>query len=267
MESKHLEWKVGLFVLAGLFVVAGLILFFGKFGERGDYELTVRFQNASGLINGSKVLYAGVGVGKVKEISLDSEGDHVDVVLGMFRFKKWKYVIKKDATFAIKQSGLLGDVYITIDPGSKTAAEAKPGEILHGKEPTSLGEMAESAEELLQKLNASVDKLSSGFLDDATLSDLRSSARNLKELTANMNTTSLRLNKILEDINKGRGTIGRLFQNEEIFENFRALSYNLRKSGILGYKDRYKQDMNRTNAQEEADEMEKKRETRPPKSR
>ncbi len=267
MESKHLEWKVGLFVLMGLSVVAGLILFFGKFGERGDYELTVRFQNASGLINGSKVLYAGVEVGKVKEISLDPEGHHVDVVLGMFHFKKWKYIIKEDATFAIKQSGLLGDVYITIDPGSQTAAAAKPGEILHGKEPASLGHMAESAEEFLQKLNASVDKLSSGFLDDATLSDLRSSAKNLKELTANMNTTSTRMNKILDDINKGRGTIGRLFQKEEIYENVRALSYNLRKGGILGYKDRYEQDKNKTDSQKEAEKNEERRKFMNPKSR
>lgn len=267
MQSNHVEWKVGLFVLVGLAIAAGMILFFGKFGEHGDYELTVRFQNASGLINGSKVLYAGVEVGKVKEINLDQEGHYVDVVLGMFRFKKWKYVIKEDATFAIKQSGLLGDVYITIDPGSATAADAKPGQLLHGKEPASLGRMAESAEELLAKLNRSVDKLSSGFLDDATLADLRSSAKNLKELTANMNTTSMRLNQILDEINKGRGTIGKLFQNEEIYENFRALSYNLRKGGILGYKDRYEQDKNKSPAQAEAEQKEAQRKAASPKSR
>lgn len=267
METKNVEWKVGLFVLAGLAIAAGLILYFGKFGERGDYELTVRFQNAAGLINGSKVLYAGVEVGKVKEINLDAEGRYVDVVLAMFRFKKWKYVIKRDAGFAIKQSGLLGDVYITIEPGTQEAAEAQPGEILHGKEPTSLGRMAESAEELLQKLNASVDRLSSGFLDNVTLGDLRSSVKNLKELTANMNTTSVRLNKILEDINTGHGTIGKLFQNEEIFENFRALSYNLRKGGIFGYKDRYDQDKRMTPAQKEAEKKAEQQKAAPPKAR
>ena len=267
MQTRNLEWKVGLFVLAGLVIAAGLILFFGKFGEKGDYELIVRFQNASCLINGSKVLYAGVQVGKVKEIGLDPEGHYVDVALAMFRFKKWKYVIKEDATFAIKQSGLLGDVYITIDPGSQSAAEAQPGQILHGKEPTSLGQMAESADELLLKLNTSLDKLSSGFLDEVTLGDLRASVKNLKELTGNMNTTSVQINKVLDDINKGRGTVGKLFQNDEIFENFRALSYNLRKGGIFSYKDRYKQDMNKTDAQKEGGEREKKRETRPPKSR
>jgi phospholipid/cholesterol/gamma-HCH transport system substrate-binding protein len=267
MESKNLEWKVGLFVLMGLTIAAGLILYFGKFGERGDYELTVRFQNASGLINGSKVLYAGVEVGKVKEINLDAEGRYVDVVLAMFRFKKWKYVIKKDAGFTIKQSGLLGDVYITIEPGSQAAAEAQPGEILQGREPTSLGRMAESAEELLQKLNTSLDKLSSGFLDDRTLGDLRSSVKNLKELTANINTTSIRLNKILEDINSGHGTVGKLFQNDEIFENFRALSYNLRMGGILGYKDRYDQDKTETPAQKAAAKKAEREKMMPPKSR
>jgi len=267
MQTKQLEWKVGAFVLAGILISAGLILYFGKFGEKGDYELTVRFQNASGLINGSKVLYAGVQVGKVKEIGLDPEGHYVDVVLAMFRFKKWKYIIKEDANFTIKQSGLLGDVYITIDPGSKDAAEAQPGQILHGKEPTSLGQMAESADELLHKLNVSLDKLSSGFLDDVTLGDLRSSVKNLKELTANMNTTSMHINEILDDINKGKGTIGKLFQNDEVFENFRALSYNLRTGGILGYKDRYKQDMNKTDAQKEADKKQKKQQSAPPKSR
>ena len=264
--QSNVEWKVGLFVLLGLSIMAGLILFFGKFGDRGDYALTVRFQNAAGLINGSKVLYAGVEVGKVREINLDAEGHYVDVVLGMFRSKKFKYTIKEDATFTIKQSGLLGDVYITIDPGTSSAPEAQPGQILHGKEPTSLGRMAESAEELLQKLNLSVDKLSSGLLDEVTLGDLRSSAKNLKELTANMNTTSMRLNKILDEINRGHGTIGRLFQDEVIFENFRALSYNLRKGGIFGYKDRYEQDKMMTPAEKDAEKKEERRKAAAPKA-
>jgi phospholipid/cholesterol/gamma-HCH transport system substrate-binding protein len=267
MQTKNLEWKVGLFVLAGFAIVAGLILYFGKFGERGDYELIVRFENASGLINGSKILYAGVEVGKVKEINLDPQGHYVDVVLGMFRFKKWKYIIKKDAIFTIKQSGLLGDVYVTIEPGSPGAPEAQPGEILRGKQPTSVSEMAESADELLRKLNESVDKLSKGLLDEATLGDLRGSVKNLKELSGNMNMTSLKLNQTLNDLNKGEGTIGKLFQNDEIFENFRALSYNLRKRGIFGYKDVYSEEKNKTPEEKEEQKQEERKKLFMPKSR
>ncbi len=190
--------------------------------------------------------YAGVQVGKVKEIRLDPQGRHVDVVLSMFRFRSFKYVIKKDAAFMVKRTGLLGDVYITINPGSEEAAEAEPGETLIGKAPTSLSEMAETAEDLLNKVNLQLDRISTEFLDDQTLADLRQSVKNIKELTANMNSTSAKLNKVLDDVNEGKGTIGSLIQNKEIFENFKALSYNLRKGGVLFYKDRYEQDQGKT---------------------
>jgi phospholipid/cholesterol/gamma-HCH transport system substrate-binding protein len=269
MASNDLNWRVGAFVLGGFLVVAALILYFGKFGDRfrSDYELIVRFENASGLIIGSQVLYAGVEVGKVKEIRLDPEGRHVDVVLSMFRFRSFKYIIKEDAEFTVRRSGLLGDVYITINPGSQAAGEARPGQVLQGKAPTGIGEVAESAEELLAKLNDAMDRLSTEVLDEATLADLRQSVKNIKELTANMNGTSAKLNKVLDDIQEGEGTIGGLFQNKEIFENFRALSYNLRKGGVLFYKDRYEEDLKKTPAQKQAEKEEKARKEKPPKSR
>jgi phospholipid/cholesterol/gamma-HCH transport system substrate-binding protein len=269
MENKSVQWKVGVFVMAGFLVAASLILYFGKFGDRfrSDYELIVRFENASGLIIGSEVLYAGVEVGKVKEIRLDQEGRYVDVVLSMFRSRNFKYIIKEDAEFTVRRSGLLGDVYITIHPGSPGAGEARPGQVLHGKAPTGIGEVAESADELLAKLNDTMDRLSTEVLDEATLADLRQSVKNIKDLTANMNDTSAKLNKVLDDIRGGKGTIGGLFRDKEIFENFKALSYNLRKGGVLFYKDRYEQDMRKTPAEKEAERQEKERKERPPKSR
>jgi phospholipid/cholesterol/gamma-HCH transport system substrate-binding protein len=267
MQNRDLGWKVGVFVLTGFLVAAALILQFGKFGDRfrGDYQLVVRFQNASGLIIGSQVLYAGVEVGKVQAIRLEPEGRYVDVVLSMFRFRSFKYIIKEDATFTIKRSGLLGDVSITIHPGSENAPEAQPGQVLHGKAPTNLSEMAESAEELLLKLNEAVDRLSMDLFDEQTLADLRQSVKNVRELTGNMSDTTRRLNKILAEIEEGKGTIGKLFQNEEIFENFRALSYNLRKGGVLFYRDRYDKDKKVTPEEEAAEKREKQ--YRSPKSK
>lgn len=269
MTPRDIESRVGIFVLTGILVIAYLILHFGKFGDRfrDDYELTVRFQNASGLIPGSKVTYAGVDVGKVAMIFLDPEGHYVDVHLSMFRSKDRKYTVKKDAKFTIKRSGLLGDMYIMILPGTETSPEVKPGDLLEGTEPTSLGEMAESAEDLLRKLNTSVDKLTTRFLDDETLNDLKQTAKNMRELSANMNSTSSKLDIILTDVREGHGTVGKLFQSEEVYDNFKALSYNLRKSGVLFYKDRYDEDRQKAREDPKFESREKEKQARPPKSR
>jgi phospholipid/cholesterol/gamma-HCH transport system substrate-binding protein len=76
MTKKGIETLVGLFVLLGL---AGLVFLslkaanLGSFGARDGYTVTARFDNIGGLKPRSPVRSAGVTVGRVNSITLDSK--------------------------------------------------------------------------------------------------------------------------------------------------------------------------------------------------
>jgi ABC-type transporter Mla subunit MlaD len=65
--KQNLETKVGIFLMFGIAVICTLIIFFGEVGDllKPTYNLTVRFENASGLLKGSDVYLSGALIGKV----------------------------------------------------------------------------------------------------------------------------------------------------------------------------------------------------------
>ena len=83
-HEKGLEFKVGIFVFAGLAMLGALVVQVGRLGEgfKTYYPLTIRFNDASGLLKGSDVLLAGARIGKVAGAPhLVREGNGVAVPL------------------------------------------------------------------------------------------------------------------------------------------------------------------------------------------
>ncbi len=113
--AKTREAVVGLFVLLGLLCVAYLTVKLGRMElGRGDgYALEARFTSVSGLRVGASVEIAGVSVGRVTEIRLDSKESMAVVSLQVNRDVK----LTDDAIASVKTSGLIGDKYIDIQPG------------------------------------------------------------------------------------------------------------------------------------------------------
>src|SRR5262245_57029325 len=66
-NDRGSEFKVGAFVFIGCAALAGLVLKFGRLGEgvKTYYDLTVRFEDASGLLKTSDVLLGGAKIGRV----------------------------------------------------------------------------------------------------------------------------------------------------------------------------------------------------------
>ena len=108
-----MELKVGIFVFAGLAMIGALVVQFGRLGEgfKTYYGLTIRFNDASGLLKGSDVLLAGAKIGKVAGgPRMTREGNGVDVPL-----KLYDYIhIPEGSKFAVGSSGLLGDRFVTV---------------------------------------------------------------------------------------------------------------------------------------------------------
>jgi len=115
MKQSNIELSVGAFVLLG---VAGIVWFAVQAGAGvsiggSTYEVNARFTNIGGLKPGSQVFIAGVPVGRVEKIDLDSQYAavvHLDV--------KQDLHLPSDTIASIKTSGLIGDKYIALAPGA-----------------------------------------------------------------------------------------------------------------------------------------------------
>ncbi len=115
MNSKKTEFAVGLFVLAGIAAILYLAIQIGSSRFLGSDAtiITARFSNAGGLNEGSNVMIAGVKVGVVGDIVLDTENLVAMVELNL----DTDVVIYDDAIASIKTNGLIGDKFVALDPG------------------------------------------------------------------------------------------------------------------------------------------------------
>jgi len=116
MERTTMDLWVGIFVVAG---VAALVMLAMKVGNLGTYNVSETYQvhayfsNIGGLKPKASIKSAGVLVGRVTDITLDTERYEAKVVMDLDR----RYQFPKDTFANIMTSGLLGEQYIGLMPG------------------------------------------------------------------------------------------------------------------------------------------------------
>jgi phospholipid/cholesterol/gamma-HCH transport system substrate-binding protein len=126
MKQSNIELSVGAFVLLGIVAIVWFAVQAGAgvtFGG-STYEVNARFTNIGGLKTGSQVLIAGVPVGRVEKIDLDSQ--YAAVV--RMNLRKGVHV-PSDTIASIKTSGLIGDKFIALAPGADSQ-NISPGETI-----------------------------------------------------------------------------------------------------------------------------------------
>ena len=115
MKKYTMETIVGIFVIFGLLCVGYMTVKLGKVNLFGDdsYSLMAKFTTVAGLRKGSPVNILGIDVGRVERITMDQENLRAVVELRI----KNDIKIYDDAIASIKTEGLIGDKYLSIDPG------------------------------------------------------------------------------------------------------------------------------------------------------
>ncbi|MDB5817981.1 MAG: outer rane lipid asymmetry maintenance protein MlaD [Rhizobacter sp.] len=117
MAKKSTETLVGVFVLLGIIALTFLALKaanLASFSPAKTYTVRARFDNIGGLKKNAPVRSAGVSVGHVTSISLDKNTYQGLVVMQVNE----GVLFPVDSTAKILTSGLLGDQYVGIEPGS-----------------------------------------------------------------------------------------------------------------------------------------------------
>jgi phospholipid/cholesterol/gamma-HCH transport system substrate-binding protein len=116
MNMAKLEMIVGAFMIIGILCLGYLSIKLGKMELVGGdyYTVSAKFDSVSGLKPGARVEIAGVEIGKVDRIALDSKGwDQA------FTYLKIKSGIKvsDDVIASVRTSGIIGDKFIMLKPG------------------------------------------------------------------------------------------------------------------------------------------------------
>lgn len=120
MNRKLMDFWVGVFVASGFAALVFLALKAGNAStiqaDSQTYTITANFDNIGGLKARAPVKSAGVVIGRVGSITLDSIRSQAVVTLKIGN----QYPFSKDTSAEILTSGLLGEQYVGLETGGDT---------------------------------------------------------------------------------------------------------------------------------------------------
>jgi ABC-type transporter Mla subunit MlaD len=257
-RDPRTETKVGLFVLFGLAVVAITVVYFGRLGQglQKFYDLQVDFPNASGLLAGSDVLLGGARIGYVAtppRVLPAMQGVAVELKI------QEDVALPVMSKFIVGSSGLLGNRFIDVivDPKANLSDLLKSGAKIEGVRETGIEDMTRDASEVMADvrkavgtLNKTLDRLDSTALSQDSLQDLRETIANLKKGSAgfteigkaadNLEAAASDARKLMAAARGGSGPLPMLLNDKQAAGDLRAVLSNVRRHGVLWYKDSYK---------------------------
>jgi phospholipid/cholesterol/gamma-HCH transport system substrate-binding protein len=186
---------VGLFIFIGLaFLVSG-ILAIGQLNKSftRKVEILSVFDDVSGLQQGNNIWFSGVKIGTVKDLSFYGSSQ-VQVVMNID--EKSQPYIHKDAKAKISSDGLIGNKIIVIYGGTPSVPMVQKDDVL-----------------LVEKT----------FSTDDMMNTLQQNNVNILAITSQFKAIS-------EMIRNGKGTLGKLLTDEELYNNLVAISMSVNKS-------------------------------------
>jgi len=195
MSSPKFKFRLGLFVAGGLALFVIAIFIIGKQRNMFDpvYDLRATFFNVSGLQVGNNVRFSGINVGTVERITIINDST---VQVNMSVRKAVQKFIKVDSEVTIGSEGLIGDRLLVISQGGRNAEVAEDGALLSSNEPVETDEIMAS----------------------------------LEVTAANAEVITGELAQIMQQVNSGEGTIGKLIRSDEMANSLDKTMKNLERS-------------------------------------
>jgi len=243
MDKTKLETTVGFFVLLGL-VIFFVIVFFisGVYFLREGYHIRAEFDYTSGLDKGSSVRLAGVRIGEVNKVYLeyDKVTNRPFALVDMWIEHGIK--IRDDAKAYILGTFALNETLIEImQDKDSTRPFVRDGDRLEGIEPMPMEKIMEQGMALTKRLGEFGDKLDAILGDEEIQKAFRTTIldmsrllqyttkmldekdEQIKDVVDNMDSTLDRLSSILETIDSGEGTLGKLVNDDELYRDVQKM--------------------------------------------
>ena len=242
-------WAIGLFLILGIGLFTAILFLIGNrhdvFGKHVDFY--AEFSDIGGLPPGAEVRVSGVEAGEVKSIEIPTSP------ASKFRLKlqvrvNARGLIRTDSLVSIKTEGIVGDKYVFIREGTKTAAEAPDGATLPSKEPFDLGAALEKGSALLDKSSALLDNVQGSVSDlrgrlDVALDSVTRTVNHvdgvvtvvrpdIRRMASNASQITDTINAIVSDLNAGKGPAGLLLKDETTRKQLQATLFNAQQATL-----------------------------------
>lgn len=235
METNR-NIKLGLFVICGTLLLVGAFYFIGNkqnlFGAA--FRLSARFYNVNGLMEGNNVRFAGINVGTVESLEIESDSS---VRVTMVLEKRIQRFINKNAVAGIGTDGLMGNKLVNINSGIASPS-VQNGDVLKTIRPLEMDEMVrtlhttnENIKVISSNLRSITDRISSKnslwnlLMDTVVAENVKSSVVNLRIMSNNAVLLTGNLKILGDEIRNGKGTFGALVSDT-------GLSFNLKQTII-----------------------------------
>lgn len=124
METQRIvNFSVGIFMVLGLLALGYLSVSFGEVNLWGDqhYEVNAEFSSVTGLQPNTAVELSGIKVGYVQEVSLEEYRAKVSLMI------RRDVNLPEDTIASIRTRGLLGENYVSLNPGGLDMMIPKDG--------------------------------------------------------------------------------------------------------------------------------------------
>jgi phospholipid/cholesterol/gamma-HCH transport system substrate-binding protein len=201
MPSRaDLRWsqlRVGVLV-----AIAAAVLVFVIFSTTGEsawftphMTLYTYVPDAGGMLKGANVNLEGVVIGNVTGIGLAEHppDPKSPVRISMSVTKGHERWLRTDSPVVLGTAGPLGQTLVNISAGTQAAPPAVNGTVLPGQESTGINQLLVSSHDVI----------------------------------TNANELELRIGQLLDQIQNGKGSIGKLLYSSQLYDRFNAVALNL----------------------------------------
>lgn len=198
-REMSIELIVGTFMFMILLALAYFTIVLGRASLfEKKFPLEVEFEDVMGLRKDDTVVQRGMTVGKVKSLRLMDGKVRVQALLDS------PIKLKTDYKITVVTTSILGGRYVEVKAGSAAAPFLPPDVMPQGEKPFDL--MAEAA--------LAIHEIRTSMNEGGILTNLEQAIASIKDVTGK--------------INKGEGTIGKLVNDEGIYNEFQGAAKDIR---------------------------------------
>jgi phospholipid/cholesterol/gamma-HCH transport system substrate-binding protein len=232
-EVRWSQLKVGVIVMISAVVLVTLLFLMTSSSGLGVFseKLTVKtyFENAAGIKEGAAVNLQGVTIGTVKSVRVTADPARkltpVEVVMKID--KRYESELKKDSKAALTTVGVLGDTVVDINSQVATGPPLQNGDEVRTLETPTITDVVKASQGTIEQLNVILAKM------NTIVDNLQSGKGSVGQLINNpdlynkANATVDELLKLEKNLNNGQGSIGKLMTDDTMYNRLNSAAGKL----------------------------------------
>jgi phospholipid/cholesterol/gamma-HCH transport system substrate-binding protein len=222
-EVRWSQLKVGVIILVAAIILVTLLFLMTSSAGLGIFSrkltITTYFENSAGLKPGAAVNLQGVTIGTVKTVTVVSSPERkltpVQVVMKLN--EKYAEELKKDSKASLTTIGVLGDTVVDINSQFAVGQPLRDGDELKTLETPSLTDVVKASQGTIESLNVILAKM------NTIVDNMQSGKGSIGQLISNpdlynkVNATVDELHKLTVNVNSGKGSIGKLVSDDALY--------------------------------------------------